>query len=69
LKTAAQILIQYEPVDFYNLSYFGHFCWLIVQPGTPQLNLPKSGLSTRMNVPAMGPNFTPKLLPSTLLKS
>lgn len=69
LKTAAQMLMQYEPLDFYNLSSLGHFCWLMVQPGLPQLNFPKSGLFTLMKVPGIGPNLTPKLLPSTLLKS
>lgn len=69
LKIAAQILIQNDPEGFSNLNYFGHFCWFIVHPGVPQLNLPRSGLFTFMKVPGIGPNLIPKLFPSTLLKS
>lgn len=43
--------------------------WLNVHEGDPQLNFPRSGLSTRMKVPGMGPNRTLRLFPSTLLKS
>ncbi len=61
--------MQYEPVDFYNLNYLGHLDWLIVHPGVPQLNFPKSGLLTFIKVPGIGPNLTPTLFPSTLLRS
>jgi len=61
--------MQYLPSGFYRVSSGGHFYWLNEQPGDPQLNLPKSGLSTLMNVPGIGPNFKLRLLPSTLLRS
>ena len=57
------------PDSVSNWSYFGQRVWLIVQEGLPQLNLPKSGLSTLINVPGIGPKLTPKLFPSTLLRS
>ncbi len=48
--------MQYFPELVSRVIYGGHIFWLNLHEGVPQLNFPKSGLSTFWYVPGIGPN-------------